>query len=74
MLNGKMYVKSTKTPIERLAETVAKRYHEEAIKERVLGEGEPIAFAGTPFRFRYLYVATQQGSSRNQQRGMGIDT
>ena len=60
MVSGKMYVKSTKTPIKRLAETVAKRYHEEAIKERVLSEGEPIALADA----LDMYVATQQGSSR----------
>lgn len=29
MVSGKIYVRSTKTPIKRLAETVAKRYHEE---------------------------------------------
>lgn len=60
MIKGKMFVKSTKTPIKRLADTVAKKYHEDAIKERILCEGAQITIADA----MDMYVATQTGNAR----------
>ena len=45
MLNGRAYVKSTKTANRREAEKIARKYAEDARAEALLGDSEPITLS-----------------------------